>query len=101
MDVADIEVQSDLVDARFKNPIVNNHIRRIKESITQVHLSLASMVKSLDYEHSKYDHATQMHRVFKYFSTMDTAQMSDMMDAFETFDKEHPPTEFIAEQLNK
>ena len=98
-DVMDIEMHTDLVDAKFKDPKINNHVRRLKESIAQIKTGLAYLVKPIDREHATYTHAVEMHRLFKYFATTDSRQLADIMDAYEQFDRDNPPTEVIMHPL--
>jgi len=86
-DVMDIELSHDLSDYQFNDPRLGNHNRRIKESINQIKLSLASKVKSLSYEDTKYNHGTQLWRVFRFFSTMETSQVSLVMDGYEEIER--------------
>ena len=97
----EIEMTYDLHSAKFTDPRVNNHIRRIKESLGQIELALAYAVKHTNREHMKYDHNFEVHRLFRYFSTMDTTQLKNLMDAYENYDKENPPTEFIEPQITE
>jgi len=87
----EIENQNDLIDHKFKVPHLNNHIRRIKESLKEIKLNLAFKYRVKDRELMEYDHATQIHRLFKYFSTMETSQLTEIMDAYEEYDKINPP----------
>ena len=86
-DVMDIELSHDLSDYQFNDPRLGNHNRRIKESINQIKLSLASKVKSLSYEDTKYNHGTQLWRVFRFFSTMATPQIVEIMDGYEEIER--------------
>lgn len=82
-DCIDIEYNSDLVDARFKDKALSNHNRRIKESVSQIKTSLSFRYKVKDREFMTYEHAVQVHRLFTYFSTMETSQLEELMDGFE------------------
>ena len=98
-DVMTIEIQQRMIDNKFKSPIVNNHVRRIKESLSQIKLHLTTIAKPIDRDLMQYAHATEVYRVFKYFGTCSTQQLSEIMDAYEQFDKENPPTESFTEAL--
>ena len=82
-DCIDIEYNNDLVDEKFKDKALSNHNRRIKESISQIKSSLSFRYKVQDRDFMTYEHATQVHRLFTYFSTMDTKQLTELMDGFE------------------
>lgn len=86
----EIEFYSDLVDMRFKEPNMNNHIRRIKESLEQIKKGLNFKYKIKDRELMTIDHPVQVHRLFNYFSTMETTQLTELMDAYEQYDKVNP-----------
>lgn len=88
-DCIGIEFQQDLVDAKFKDPRINNHARKIKESIAQIKLSLASKVKVLDREFMEYEHSTECHRMLSYISTMDTNQLKSLNDGFEELERKN------------
>jgi len=91
----EIEMAYDLHSAKFTDPRVNNHIRRIKESLGQIELALAFAVKHTNREQMKYDHHFEMHRLFRYFGTMETNQLRSILDQYEQFDRENPPTEIV------
>ena len=78
-----IEFQSDLVDTKFKNPAVNNHSKRIRESAEAIKLHLSSVVKNKDRDFFGYEYAAEMHRLVTHFSGMDIKQIADFMDGIE------------------
>jgi len=89
-DCIDMEFNSDLVDYQFKDPRISNHSRRIKESIAQIKLYIGSgQVKVIDQEFFTYEHAVQVHRLFTYFSTMDTDQLTELMDGFDELERKN------------
>lgn len=87
----EIEYQTDLVDHKFKSPHLNNHIRRIKESIQQIRTGLSFKYKVIDRDLMENEHGATVHRLFAYFSTMDTAQLTSIVEAYEAYDKDNPP----------
>ncbi len=93
VDVMGIEMQYDLAVTKFTDPRVNNHIRRLKESLEEIKKNLAYLVTAKDREFSLYGHATEVHRLFRYFGTMDSTQLSEIMDAYESYDKINPHVE--------
>lgn len=96
----EIEFMQDLVDARWKDPNLNNHVRKLKESLRQIKLGLAYKFKVKDQELMDNELSPQVHRLFKYFSTMDVNQLRDIIDAYEAYDIENPP-EVFTEPLNQ
>ncbi len=86
-----VEYMQDIVDARFKDPNMNNHIRRIKESLEQIRKGLSFKYKVIDRDFMENEHGLVMHRLFTYFSTMETSQLDSIITAYEAYDKETPP----------
>lgn len=93
-----IEYQNSLVDTRFKIPIVNNKARRIISDAKDIIKAFNNIVKAKDEDFLEYDHAIQMHRVFKYFSVMDVKQVEQFMDLLE---KEVPTIKGAVEYIGK
>lgn len=87
----EIEMFNDLVDYKAKDPTINNHIRRLKESIQQIKKGLSFKYRVIDRDHMENDHSIQMHRLFNYFSIMDTDQLTRILDQYEEYDKLNPP----------
>lgn len=78
-----IEVMHDLIDARFKHPTINNHNRRLKESIQGIKLHLGTIVQVKDRDHFDYEFAVEMHRLVTHFCGMTTEQIKQIMDVIE------------------
>lgn len=78
-----VEFQTDLVDTRFRQPAINQHSKRIRDSIEAIKIHLAGMVKNKDREFFSYDYAVEIHRVIDYFSNMSVEQVRDFMDRVE------------------
>lgn len=87
----EIEYMNDLVDHKFKQANLNNHIRRIKESIQQIRSGLSFKYRVMDRDLMENEHGATVHRLFAYFSTMDTKQLTEIVDAYEAYDKDNPP----------
>ena len=64
----EIEFSKHLVDNKFRNPIINNHARRIKESTEQIQKML---MKPLDNEFFTYEYATNMYEIFEVLATFE------------------------------
>lgn len=93
VDCIDIEMHQEIIGSKFSTPALNNHVRRIKESIERIHLGISLYVKQKDRDQALYEASPQIHRLVKYFSMMHPAQLEKIMDAYEQYDKENPPTE--------
>lgn len=83
----EIEVTKDLIDYRFRDPNTNNHVRRLKESLQQIKKGLSFKFKVTDREFMEYEHGSEMHRAFEYFSTMDTNQLRSLLDGFDELER--------------
>ncbi len=75
-----IEFQSELIDTDLKNPAINQHAKRIKESASAIQIHLTGLVKNKDKEYFSYEYAVEMHRVIKHFVGMDINQVREFMD---------------------
>lgn len=87
----EIEFHQELIDKRWKDPHTSNHIRKLKESLEQIKKGLSFKFKVKDHELMNFEHPVQVHRLFKYFSTMETNQLSLIMDQYEEYDRVNPP----------
>lgn len=81
-----IEFANDLVDTKFKQPLVNQHAKRIAESSQQIKSALNSphmpfKVKSQEY--MDYDYALQMHRIISYFTDMGLEKITEFADGLD------------------
>lgn len=92
-----IEYHSALVDVKFKNPIANQKASRIHNDAKDIIKAFDNLVRVKDQEFMEYEHAVQMHRMFKFFSVMDCSQLERFMDAVE---KEVPTIEGVVEYFN-
>ena len=79
------EIGKDLIDAKFKDKNVNNHIRKLKESLTAIgrYCGLNGAVKITDFEELSYDRAALMNRVFSFLATMDLEQLEGYVTSTE------------------
>ena len=78
-----IEFENDLVDSKFKQPIINQHAKRIKESAEQIKKALNSpnnpfYVKSQEY--MDYEYTLQLYRVFDFFTDMGLEKITEFAD---------------------
>ncbi|WP_285011244.1 hypothetical protein [Pedobacter faecalis] len=79
-----IEYQTDLVDTKFKQPSVNNHAGRIKQSADQIGLDLAFAFKVTDREELTYEHAVELHRLLSHFIALGVDRTREFMDAVDS-----------------
>lgn len=75
-----IEYQTRICDLKFKQPSVNNHARKIKESTEQIQKDLAFQFKLKDREQMAYEHSVELWRVFDHFCKLTTEEVRDFMD---------------------
>ena len=68
----EIEFSKHMVDNKFRNPIINNHSRRIKESAEQIRKLL---MKPLDNEFFTYEYATNMYEIFETLATFEAEKI--------------------------
>jgi len=85
------EFQRELVDARFKNPIFNNHIKRINESIKALESHLNLIGRKEDPDTFDYDFIPEMHRLVEFFAGLSSAQIANVMDTIEGNIKNNNP----------
>lgn len=78
-----IEMQMDLTDTRFKNPVANNHLRLAKNGIAGVKQHLESIVKAKDKDELEYDFAIEVHRLITHFCGYSTDKLKDFNDKIE------------------
>lgn len=81
-DLVLIEYQNYLADKPFKLPILNQKAKRIKEDALGIKKELNRLAKVKDAEETE-DHALQMTRLVKFFSTMRVQQLEEYMDKLE------------------
>lgn len=88
----EIEFANDMVDTKFKSPNINNHNRKIKESLTAIKSTINSglqpfKVKSQEY--MEYDYAVQMYRVIDHFTDMGLDVITEFMDEVDKLKKQN------------
>ena len=86
----------ELVDSKFRVPTVNQMASRIKsdaEGIIKHCFTIIRPIESIDY--IAYDHAYEMLRLVRWFSSMHTPQLREYMDLVEKV-----PTVDIKETIN-
>lgn len=75
-----VEFQSNLVDSKFKNPAVNQHAKRIKESSHAIEVHLSSIVNLKDRESFAYSVSTEMIELIKHFLNYPPEKIREFMD---------------------
>lgn len=78
-----IEYQMDMCDIRFRNPVINNHAKRIIESAEAIGRSLTSISSQSDREGFMYNDALEFHRIVRHFSDYPSSKISQLMDLIE------------------
>ena len=82
-----IEHQNDLIDSRFKIPVLNQKAKRIREYSEDIKKALLTFTVVKDEDYTNYEHSTAMHRLFKWFALLDAEQINSYMDELESLDK--------------
>lgn len=83
-----IEYHNVLIDTKFKNPAINQHAKRIKESSEAIRLHLAALLDTKDREFFAYDYCVELSVLFKFFTTMPLEQIQDTIKQIEELNKE-------------
>lgn len=94
-DCMEIEMSEDLSFSKFADPNMNNHVRKIKDSIVALRAGINRLVKTPDQEFVTFEHSPQAHRLFKFFSTMSTTQLTEYLDLLETVPTEQEIIETV------
>lgn len=87
MDVIDIELHHDLIGEKFTQPLLNNHVRRIKESATAIKTSISRHLKVINKEEALYEFATQYHQLIKFFKDKDAETLEELVINLEAYEK--------------
>lgn len=87
MDVIEIELQHDLVSSSFTQPLLNNHLRRIRESVTQIKSSISRKIKITNKEEAFYEYALQFHQLMKHFKEKDGTTIEQLVNTLENYEK--------------
>lgn len=91
-----IQQAHELTDTKFKNnQLLNNHIKRLDESIQAISHEVAMFASINDKDEFAYEFAVEMYRLFSYFAMKPTEQISSLMDHIEEMDR------FNLEKLNQ
>lgn len=81
--VAEIERQIHLIDYRFKNPNLNNHMKRVREGLEAVKNHFGNFVQLKDKEEFDYEFTIELHRLFSFFIGLSTGQLREYADGLE------------------
>lgn len=79
----EVEWQMYMVDYKFKSPNMNNHLKRMRESMREVKRHFANFVQVKDQDEFSYEYTVQLHRVMALFSGLHTDQLSEYADGLE------------------
>lgn len=80
-----VEFQYELVDAKFKNPAVNFHAKRIMDSANAIQRDIASVLKprtGSDINNTE-EYINELYRLLDHFIGMDVKYISDFMDGID------------------
>lgn len=82
----ELEYANDLVDTKFKQPLINQHSKRIRESAEQIKKALNSPnnpfhVKSQEY--MDYDYTLQIYRVMDFLTDMGLEKITEFANELE------------------
>lgn len=76
----DVEFQKHFIDTKHRNPIINNHAKRIKESSEAIgRLLKQSGFAPKDGDKFNYEYVLNMYEVFEHFTTMDYEQLEEYL----------------------
>ena len=84
-----MEYYNDLVDAHFKNPAINQHAKRIKESAVAIQVHVASVLKqntagNLD---ATTEYIGELYRLLDHFVGMDIESITEFLDGIDDLKK--------------
>lgn len=80
----DVEFHQHIVDTKFRNPIINNHARKIKESTEQI-IKLLTQSGALlkDQEKFDYEYVLNLYKIFEHVTQMSYEQISEQVKRLE------------------
>lgn len=84
----DIEYEWHLKDARFQSPIINNHKKRIRESIEALKLETLSKITPKDREYFVFDHCTNVFEILRFLMFMPKEGLEDTLKQIEELKKQ-------------
>lgn len=79
-EVIKVEHRMRLFDVKFKQPLLNNHCRKIIESANQIQTDLAIQFKTMKRDELTYEHALQLHRLLDHFIELGIERTEHFMD---------------------
>ncbi len=84
-----VEFQNHFVDTKHRNPIINNHAKRIKESSETIMRYLKqSGFEIKDKEEFNYDYVLNMYEIFAHFTQMSPEQLKEYNHGLQQIIKE-------------
>lgn len=101
-EIIKVEHRDRIFDTKFKQPLLNNHAKRILESANQIQLDLRAKFDCMKREELTYEHALQLHRLLDHFIDIGIERTTEFMDgldkmkeeAFVDYGLEHAKTEY-------
>lgn len=78
-----VQFQNSLVDSKFKNPAINQHSKRIKESSEAIKLHLSSIATLPNRDQFTYDYAVHMTALIELFLHHTPEQLEELVGLVE------------------
>lgn len=88
VELLEIETHVYLYDHKFNEPFLNNHIKRLKDSIGAIQNHLGKKVKTIDEEFFKYSHCALLSEVVKFFMFQPKEELEDTLNQIEELKKQ-------------
>lgn len=79
-----IEHMNDLIDTKFRQPAINSHAKKIKESSQAIQTHLSFLVKNKDKGFFADEYALEIHRVLSHFIGLEITQIREFMDSLDS-----------------
>lgn len=79
-EIIKVEHRISVFDVKFKQPLLNNHCRKIIESANQLQTDLAIQFKTMKRDELTYEHALQLHRLLDHFIELGIERTEHFMD---------------------
>lgn len=77
-----------LVDHKFNDPFLNNHLKRLKDSIGAIQNHLGKKITARDEEFFKYEHCSLLYSVVKFFMFQQKEELEDTLNQIEELKKQ-------------
>jgi hypothetical protein len=88
IELLDIESRVYFHDHKFNEPFLNNHIKRLKDSIGAIQNHLGKKIIARDEEFFKYEHCALLSEVVKFFMFQPKEELEDTLNQIEELKKQ-------------